>query len=179
MTVTDSDLVGRVRRGDLAAYGELVQRHRATLERYAYQLLGTREDAEDALQESLLRGYHAIGQCEQPDRFRAWLLRIVINRCRTRLSRRDPVVRDIAAQHAIEHATAPDATDGISWRDEIERALASLAPEQREAFLLKHVEELSYDEIASLTGVSVPALKMRVNRACERLRAELEDVYHG
>jgi RNA polymerase sigma-70 factor (ECF subfamily) len=179
MTVSDADLVARVRRGDLAAYGELVGRHRASLERYAHHLLGIREDAEDALQESLLRAYHAIGRCEQPERFKAWLLKILINRCRTRLTRRDPVVRDLAAEQALEQATAPETVDGISWREEIQRALAVLGPDQREAFLLKHVEELSYEEIASLTGASVSALKMRVNRACERLRAELEDVYHA
>jgi RNA polymerase sigma-70 factor (ECF subfamily) len=54
-----------------------------------------------------------------------------------------------------------------------------LPSEQREAFLLKHVEELTYEEIAKMTGVSVPALKMRVKRACDSLRDLLEGVYHG
>jgi len=61
----------------------------------------------------------------------------------------------------------------------IERALSMLPTEQREAFLLKHVEELSYDEMSEMTGVSVPALKMRVKRACDGLRDLLEGVYHG
>ena len=61
----------------------------------------------------------------------------------------------------------------------IERALGMLPTEQREAFLLKHVEELSYEEIAKMTGVSVSALKMRVKRACDALRDLLEGVYHG
>jgi RNA polymerase sigma-70 factor (ECF subfamily) len=61
----------------------------------------------------------------------------------------------------------------------IERALSMLPAEQREAFLLKHVEELSYEEIAEMTGVSVSALKMRVKRACDALRDLLEGVYHG
>jgi RNA polymerase sigma-70 factor (ECF subfamily) len=51
--------------------------------------------------------------------------------------------------------------------------------DQREAFLLKHVEELTYDEMSSMTGVSVPALKMRVTRACDGLRDLLEGVYNG
>jgi len=57
--------------------------------------------------------------------------------------------------------------------------LSMLPTEQREAFLLKHVEELSYDEMAEMTGVSVPALKMRVKRACDGLRDLLEGVYHA
>jgi RNA polymerase sigma-70 factor (ECF subfamily) len=61
----------------------------------------------------------------------------------------------------------------------IERALGMLPVDQREAFLLKHVEEMSYDEIAAMTGVSVSALKMRVKRACDMLRDLLEGVYNG
>ena len=179
MTVSDADLVGGVRRGDLAAYTELVTRHRAGLERYALHLLGNREEAEDALQETLLRAYRAIEQCAQPARFRSWVMTILINRCRTRLGRRDPILRNQSARTAMEHATAPDSSDASSLREEIQRALANLPSDQREAFLLKHVEELSYEEIAELTGVSVSALKMRVHRACERLRVELENVHHA
>jgi RNA polymerase sigma-70 factor (ECF subfamily) len=180
MTVSDADLVDRVRRGDLAAYTELVTRYRAGLERYALHLLGSREEAEDALQDTLLRAYRAIGQCAQPDRFRAWVMTILVNRCRTRLGRHDPILRDQAARTAMENAAAPDGSDASSLlREEIQRALANLPSDQREAFLLKHVEEMSYEEIAELTGASVSALKMRVHRACERLRAELEDSYRA
>lgn len=179
MSDSDADLVGRVRRGDLAAYTELVTRHRAGLERYAHHLLGSREEAEDALQDTLLRAYRAIGQCAQPERFRAWIMTILVNRCRTRLSRPDPVLRDHAARIAMENARAPHGSDASFLREEIQRALANLPTDQREAFLLKHVEELSYEEIAELTGASVSALKMRVHRACERLRVELQDVHHA
>ena len=179
MTVSDAELVGLVQRGDLAAYGELVARHRASLERCAYHMLGSVEEAEDVLQEALLRAYRAIARCEQPERFRAWALSILTNRCRTRLGRRDLIVRDTTASAAMERAAVPDGSDGPGWREEIDRALATLSADQREAFLLRHVEDLSYDEIAALTGVSVSAIKMRVNRACERLRTLLEDVYHA
>ena len=65
--------------------------------------------------------------------------------------------------------------DRSAWREEIAVALARLAPEQREAFLLKHVEELDYGEMAEITGAGVSALKMRVKRACERLRELLQE----
>jgi RNA polymerase sigma-70 factor (ECF subfamily) len=61
-------------------------------------------------------------------------------------------------------------------RRAIERALQSLTPEQREVFVLKHVEELSYEEIAARTGASVASLKMRMHRAYDRLRGELEEI---
>ena len=67
----------------------------------------------------------------------------------------------------------------VDFAGHIERALSTLPSDQREAFLLKHVEELSYEEIAEITGVSISALKMRVKRACDALRGLLEGVYNG
>ena len=69
----------------------------------------------------------------------------------------------------------PD-VDDTAWREEIARALAALPAEQREAFLLKHVEDLSYEEMSEITGVGISALKMRVKRACARLRELLQEV---
>jgi RNA polymerase sigma-70 factor (ECF subfamily) len=61
----------------------------------------------------------------------------------------------------------------------IENALGMLPADQREAFLLKHVEEMSYEEMREMTGISISALKMRVKRACDGLRDLLEGVYNG
>jgi RNA polymerase sigma-70 factor, ECF subfamily len=179
MSVPDADLVHQAQRGDLNAYAELVTRYRIGLQRYALHLLGNREEAEEALQDSLLRAYRAIGQCAHPDKFRAWLVRILVNRCRTRLARGAAPIRDAERDTALDNASVEPAVDHRAWAEEIQRALGSLASDQREAFLLRHVEEFSYEEMAELTGASVPALKMRVSRACERLRAELREVYHG
>jgi RNA polymerase sigma-70 factor (ECF subfamily) len=63
--------------------------------------------------------------------------------------------------------------------EQVEEALSKLPVDQREAFLLKYVEEKSYEEISEITGVGISALKMRVKRACEGLRDLLEGVYHG
>src|SRR5947199_119508 len=75
----------------------------------------------------------------------------------------------------VERVLRGDA-ERSAWREEIDRALGRLRPEQREAFLLKYVEELGYDEMSRLTGAGVSALKMRVMRACDRLRELLSDV---
>lgn len=179
MSVPDGELVHQAQHGDLNAYAELLNRYRAGLERYALHLLGNREEAEEALQDSLLRAYRSIGRCQQPERFRAWVTRILVNRCRTRLSRSPAPVRESEQDRALNGASVEPTVDRDAWGEEIHRALATLAGEQREAFLLRHVEEFSYDEMAELTGVSVPALKMRVSRACERLRSELREVYRG
>jgi len=83
------------------------------------------------------------------------------------------VVTDESAMHS---ATNGDDGAATELRIEIERAVALLDADQREAFLLKHVEQLGYEEMAAVTGAGVSALKMRVKRACERLRDLLGEV---
>jgi RNA polymerase sigma-70 factor (ECF subfamily) len=180
VTDTDAALVGRVLDGDSAAYAVLVARYRDRYARFAVHMLGSREDAEEALQDAFVRAYRALPRCEDPDRFASWLFRILVNRCRTagarRLRRERSVLLD---DEAVARASRDHPAENTAWREEIDRALAQLPAEQREAFLLKYVEELSYEEMAELTGAGISALKMRVKRACERLRGLLEEVYHA
>jgi RNA polymerase sigma-70 factor, ECF subfamily len=176
--LTDAALVRRVLDGDVEAYGLLVTRYRDRYARFAVRMLGSREDAEEALQDSFVRAYRSLARCDDHGRFGSWLFRILVNRCRTagarRTRRERTVVHDeMALLDAADQRPAADP----AWREEIDRALARLDPGQREAFLLKHVEELSYEEMSELTGVGVSALKMRVKRACDRLREMLQEVY--
>lgn len=173
----DAAIVAKVLAGDTAAYATLVAKYRAQFGRYAVRMLGSREDAEEALQDAFVRAFRSLGKCDEPERFGSWLFRILANRCRTTGTRRgrrertfvrdDVALMDASHEHPAERA---------AWREEIDRALQMLDPEQREAFLLKHVEDLGYEEMAEITGVGVSALKMRVKRACERLRAALQEV---
>jgi RNA polymerase sigma-70 factor, ECF subfamily len=179
MSVSDAHLVRSAQRGDLDAYAELIARHRAGLQRYATYILGQAEDAEEALQDSLLRAYRAIGSCQQPERFRSWLIQILVNRCRTRLAQRPPQVGERENEAALAGAITTSQEERHDWQEELRRALRLLPEDQREAFLLHHVEEFGYEEMTELTGASVPALKMRVSRACERLRTALREVYRG
>jgi len=162
--------------GDVEAYAGLVARHRDRLWRYALHVLRDRADAEDAVQEALVRAYRALPRSE-PERFGSWLFQILVNRCRSlggRRGRRERVIRPDEA--ALERAAVDDGSERQAWREAIAWALDRLGAEQREAFVLKHVEELSYEEMAELTGDGVSALKMRVKRACETLRALLAEV---
>jgi len=173
---SDAELVRRVRAGETGAYAALVARYRDRLGRYAVHMLGDREEAEEALQDAFVRGYRSLQRCDDPERFGAWLYGILVNRCRTagaRAARRARMfVRDPAA---LDGVSLPSAAERADWDDVIRWALAQLAPECREAFLLKHVEDLEYDEMAGLTGVGISALKMRVKRARERLQVILSE----
>jgi len=171
---TDAALVQRVLEGDVESFAVLVDRHHGRCLRIALRLLGNAEDAEETVQDSFVRAYRALGRYEEREQFGPWLTRILVNRCRTAISRRVRHAKTFVDDElAIAAAATRDRADGAMWRAEVERALAALPAEQREAFVLKHVEELEYEAMAEITGAGVSALKMRVKRACERLRALL------
>jgi RNA polymerase sigma-70 factor, ECF subfamily len=177
---SDAVLVARVLRGDVEAFRVLVERYRDRYARYAVHMLGNREDAEEALQDAFTRAYRSLARCEDPERFGAWLFRILVNRCRTIGARRGRRSKTfVVDEGALLEAAIDHPAESTAWREEIERALEQLRAEQREAFLLKYVEEMGYDEMSQLTGVGVSALKMRVMRACERLRELLSEVHHA
>lgn len=176
MEASDAELIGWVLGGNTEAYAHLVARYRDRYARYARRMLGNRDDAEEALQDAFVRAYRSLERCADRDRFGAWLFRILVNRCRTSGARRTRHLRTfVQDEAALMDAAEAHPAERAAVREEIERALAQLVPEQREAFLLKYVEELSYDEMAEVTGAGVSALKMRVKRACERLRELLQE----
>jgi RNA polymerase sigma-70 factor (ECF subfamily) len=173
---SDAELVRQVLAGNVAAYAGLVARYRDRLGRYAVHMLGNREDAEEVLQDTFVRAYRSLGRCDEPARFGAWLYGILVNRCRTAGAR--------AARRRRMFVHDEQALDGPIVSHQVERAelgelvrwaLGRLAPEYREAFLLKYVEELEYEEMAPLLGAGVSALKMRVKRARDQLRIILQE----
>lgn len=172
----DSAVVARVLGGDVEAYALLVRRYHARCLRYAERVLGDRADADDVVQEAFIRAYDALGRYEERARFRAWLFAVLATECRAhargRTRRTRFFVRDDAAARL---AAAPESTTAPDAKARLDRALARLEPRLREAFLLRHVEELSYDEMRVVTGAGVSALKMRVKRACDALRALLDE----
>ncbi|GJG89237.1 hypothetical protein tb265_44180 [Gemmatimonadetes bacterium T265] len=168
----DATIVRRVLAGDGEAFGVLVDRHYDRCLRLAVHLLGDRADAEDAVQEALLRAYRHLGRYREEDRFAAWLTRILVNQCRTTRARRPgPVPADL--DWGTEDGLTEHPADGAALRDELAYVLRALPADQREAVVLRYADDLTYDEMARATGATVGALKMRVRRACDRLRALL------
>jgi RNA polymerase sigma-70 factor (ECF subfamily) len=172
--MTDAELVVRAVAGDAGAFEELVVRHHTACLRYASHLLGDRMEAEDVVQETLLRAYRSLGRYEERQQFRAWLFQILVNRCRTAAARRSQRWKR-TAEVPIDDRTV-DGSDAFALRSGLALALRDLDARHREAFLLKLGEGLEYEEIARLTGASISALKMRVKRARDQVRARWKEL---
>jgi len=175
--VTDGEIVRGVLAGDVELYAVLVERYRDRFARYAVRMLGSHDAAEDALQDALVRAFDRLADCREPDKFAGWLFLILRNRCfaeRRRNQREGRMPAD-----AADALVAPERSDrSVEQRERagaLERALGEVTREQREVFVLKHVEGLSYGEIAQLTGATVASLKMRMHRAYDRLRELMKE----
>ena len=168
-------LVRAAQQGDVRAFAALVDAYYARCLRFALHMLSNRSDAEEAVQDTFVRVYRALPNYEERESFEPWLFRILANRCRS------AGARERRRSEIVEFGEVPDRAnerrhdEAIAWREEIARALASLPEEQREAFLMRHVEDLSYDDMAIATGAGISALKMRVKRACDALRIRLTE----
>jgi RNA polymerase sigma-70 factor (ECF subfamily) len=169
---TDSAVVRAVLAGDQEQYAVLVRRYRDRYARYAARMLGSQDAAEDAVQDALVRAFDHLADCREPEKFAGWLFLILRNRCFAERRRRQREGRPLG--EADEAVAGPERTDQAVEQSErvaaLQRALGRLTAEQREVFVLKHVEGLHYEEIARLLETTESALKMRMHRAYDRLR---------
>jgi RNA polymerase sigma-70 factor (ECF subfamily) len=140
-------------------------------------MLGNMSDAEDAVQDAWIRALHAFHRYDRTRPFRPWIFRILVNTVRSHLRTRN------RWWNRWSESTDPDTLAGPAGEvendaqlDALRAAVAELPDTLREAFLLKYVSNMSYPDIEQATGASVPALKMRVKRACDALRRELTEV---
>lgn len=173
----DRDIIESVLAGHREDYRILVRRYQDVLFRHAVRMTGEADVAADLVQASLIRAFSSIGHCRDRDRFGAWLFRILTNSCKDHLkSRRRKDVRLDESTIRLTSTSNPDTElERSETRSQVARALEKLPATLREAFVLKHVEGLPYEEIASILNTSVPALKMRVHRARELLKGLLAD----
>jgi RNA polymerase sigma-70 factor (ECF subfamily) len=166
---SDGEAVRSVLAGDTESFRFLVTRYRQQYGRYATVQVGDPDAAADAMQEALIRAFNSLESCRDPDRFGPWFFRILTNQCHTARSRRRPT-QDVASLDLPARERTDEGLERSELADRLEAALGRLTEDQREAFILKHVDGRSYEEMAELLGLGVDALKMRVYRAREALR---------
>jgi RNA polymerase sigma-70 factor, ECF subfamily len=172
---SDSELLARVLTGQRDVYETIVERYQERLYRYALASTRDPDAATDLVQDALVKAYSSLALCRDLDRFAPWLFRILRNRCID--YQKEHRRRDVPLDDNLDRASAIGAPeremDRSILRDTLEHALSSLPDAQREAFLLKHLQGLSYEEISEILGVGTSALKMRVARAREALQGTL------
>lgn len=161
-------LVGQCLTGDQAAMLALVERFRGQVFGLCYRMLGQRQDAEDAAQETFVRVLKNLHRWDQARDFEPWLFAIAGNRCRTALSARkhrpmSEAVLDIIPDKEPDHRPAQQLAE------EVQLALATLRDEYRQAFVLFHEQELSYADIAAAMEVPLGTIKTWVHRARREL----------
>ena len=176
LSLTDGEVVRRDLDGETHLFEVLVRRYRTEFGRYATALVGDTDQAADAMQEAFIRAYRSLASCRDPGRVKAWFFRILTNQCH---DQRAKLRREVSldGQDAAARDRADAGVDRAELRSAIDGALAQLTPEQREAFVLRHVDGKSYEEMAALLGTGVDALKMRVYRARDSLREHLEHLH--
>lgn len=172
---TDEELVRRAQRGDRAAFDELVVRHRDRVYAVALRLTRNPADAEDALQDTFLNAYRALGRFGGRARVSTWLYRIAANASYDVINRRHGRDQALGDDGAHEPAAPGDSFAQSSQRQALERALAALPDEFREAVVLCDVAGLGAGEAAELLGVPAGTVKSRVFRARALLAIALRE----
>src|SRR3954447_26505253 len=162
----DDRLVALTRRGNQSAYEALVARYQARLLAFCRHMLGSREDAEDVLQEVFAAAFNAMLSDERPINVRPWLYRIARNRCLNHLRKQTAIGVDSMDVHLAEHGTTT--ADKVHDREDFRQLVAdvqTLAETQRTALLLREIDALSYEQIAEAMETTVPSVKSLLVRA--------------
>jgi len=181
--VLTPDLLARLSSGEEEAWHNFVSRYEGRLYGYLYRLEGNAEDALDLTQEVFYRAWRSIKTFREGERVLPWLYQVARN---TQIeSHRRKQLQRFSLEEAREDvgfevtsgARSPvQAAESADAQDRVQRALMGLAPEYREAVVLRFVEDLAYDEIARIQGVAVGTAKSRVFRAKEQLADLLSGV---
>jgi len=166
----------QARRGDKAAFGKIIEAYQRPVYNLAYRMLSNSGEAEEAAQEAFIRAYTRLDSYNPNHKFSTWLLSITSNYCIDLIRKRRAVLLSIdepLPPHPSlmsERASGPEPQIMQSEQEEmVQRLLAELAPEYREAVVLRYWHELSYDEIAEMMDTTVSAIKSRLFRARRQL----------
>jgi len=168
-----SGLVERAQRGDREAFAVLAEASMARLYNLAQLMLGDADLAQDAAQEALIVSWRDLRALRDPDRFDAWLNRILV-RCVYRAARKERRQSDRQYLVNIDQASTPGAASNVENRDAIDRGFQRIKAEYRAVLVVHHYLGLSDDEAADALGIPAGTVKSRLHRASAALRAAIE-----
>jgi RNA polymerase sigma-70 factor (ECF subfamily) len=186
----EAKFVARLVARDESAFNELVVAYERRVFALVFRMIGRREEAEDLAQEVFVQVFKAIDQFRGESKLSTWIFRIAVNLCKNRakyLSRRRSGEQDDVHEMAdrmsgdggkgvtVGDIARPDEMlEGVQLERIVKRAIAEVDPDFREVLILRDVEDMSYDEIAQVTGLAEGTVKSRIFRARAQLRALVE-----
>ena len=168
--------VRSARSGDQEAFAQIVVRYTGAVYNLCYRMLGSPQDAEDATQEIFLRVYTRLESYDSERRFSTWILSVASNYCIDRLRRRKfawVTLDDVAFVLPSTELGPERSALKQEQADQVQAALQHLPEQYRLVTILRYWYDMSYDEIATLTGLTESALKTRLHRARKQLAAAL------
>lgn len=179
--ISDEEIIRKCLNGEKEAYRIFIERYEDKIFNLIYRYVGSYHSAQDIAQESFVKAFESLKSFRNDARFSTWLYRIAVNKCKDFLKdrRRDDVSLERIAAPASSRYSSPfdGPEEGFLRRERamtINRAILALSPMYREAFLLRHMEGLSYYEMRKILGLPINTLKMRVFRARKSLRKMLK-----
>ena len=176
----EEQLISHAVAGDSAAFSELMTLHERRMYAVALRICTNREDAQDCLQDAMLRIYRSLGSFKRQSSFSTWVYRITMNTCLDELRRRKTRAAtslDAMLDNGYSPSDETDTPEQHSLQSEqrrlLERAIAELPEDMRSAIVLRDIEGCSYEEIAQALDANVGTIKSRISRGREILRAVL------
>ena len=186
--LTDEELILSFQQGDSNAYNELVRRYKDRLINFVYRYVGSYDDSEDIVQDTLVKLYVSKHLYKEIAKFSTWIYTIAINLAKTKAIKKQKYkVFSLSTAYEDEdkefdvkdEAYLPDVDANSKFQEEhIQKALNSIPENYRKLVILRDVEEFSYEEICEMTGLPMGTVKSRINRGREKLQRLLKDIYH-
>jgi|TARA_B100001778_G_C18418042_1_gene551987 RNA polymerase sigma-70 factor (ECF subfamily) len=182
---TDEKLISRFQAGDERAYVELVNRYKDKLLNFVFQFLGDIEQAEDVVQDTMIRLYEKKHYYKEIAKFSTWIYTIARNLANTELRKRKRRKTTYLSQMSKEERQyeIPAVQDDVDQslhnefiNDRIQSAINNLPEHFKLVIILRDIQELSYDDISNIVEVPLGTIKSRINRARIQLQAELQDL---
>ena len=173
----DRCLVLRAQDGDIGAFEKLVNRYQGRLFRSAYMIVRNRQDSEDIVQETLIQAWRSIHLVREPAAFRGWLLRICTNKATSLMRKQqrratDPydaesldTASNTAQASAYNTADPADSSEVNAQIKALAEILASVPPNLRIVWVLREIDEMTYEEIGQTLNLTVPTVRGRLARA--------------
>ena len=166
----EAEIVARILKGDRQTYALLVEEYKTPIYNLAYRMTGNADDADDLTQETFIRAYQYLWRYDQRKKFFTWLYTLAFNLIKNHLrkNKKENHSEELSALSLTDNN--PSQEDKMIEDQEIGSYLLRLADELRSLLIMKYQQELSFEEIAQITGKSLSAVKMRIYRGLEKLK---------